>query len=57
MQTLSCKQDMQITCANSYFSLTDHPIFLEINRVHTVDDIYKQCKFQENLTTNADGIA
>ena len=35
---------------NGYFSRTDCPIFLKINRVEAFIETDKLCKFHENLT-------
>ena len=54
--TLSHEQKMQIINLKLLLYLTDCQILFENNRVETVDNIHKLCKFHENLTTNTDCI-
>ena len=53
MQTLSRKQEMQITSLNwLLFPYPSSNCFFKINRAQAVYDIDKLCKFHENLITN-----
>ena len=56
MQTVSHKQEMQMSTLNGYFSLTDFPIFIQIVKVQAVDEIDKLYKCNENQTKNKDFI-
>ena len=57
MQTLSCKEELQIINLKWLFSLANCQSFFKINRVQAIDEVDKLCKFHENQTKIVDFIA